>query len=216
MDENIKRAVRSPFIISFTISHATFVLPAAYSAFLFVSPMSAHLFRLITPEKWYEQFFFIVPFSMTVETFSFFLRGIAIVGSAFVAWIWHQWDENSPQEIDFNNSITTNNNSKHDKIVWCDNPAKWVTDNGNSVAFFFALPPLPPPSPILISDMINKNRLKLKRQGHNNQPIRENSFFLLCRVFHCLVAHIQRQNLRLLSIFLCCVSALFLMLCVTQ
>lgn len=211
MDE--KRNVRTPFIISFTIFHATFVLPA-YSVSLFVSPMSAHLFRLITIEKCYKQFF--SSFLLTVETFSFIFLASWLYAMRLWLGIWHQSDVNSPQEIDFNNSITTNNNSKHDKIVWWDNPAKWVTENGNSVALlFFAA------TTTTITDThfrYDKQKPAETEATRAQQPTDKRKFvyFFFCRVFHCLVAHIHRQNLRLLSIFLCCVSALFLMLCVTQ
>lgn len=97
----------------------------------------------------------------------------------FAARIWHQRDGISPQEIDFNNSITTNNNSKHDKIVWWDNPAKWVTDNGNSVAFFHLI------HHAHFRYDKQKSGWKWCDKGTTTKLIRENSLFTL---FGCSVS----------------------------
>lgn len=59
---------------------------------------------------------------------------------------------------------------------------------------------------ILISDMINKNQLKLKKQRTQQADKRKFAFFRFFSLFRCSYP----QNLRLLSIFLCMYLLYFL------
>lgn len=132
-----------PFFLSRS-TRTTYVSPALFSSFWF--RQFRVLFLIATTTNKIR----IVVFPQTVPFFflSAFHRSVTAIVIANKRCVW---SENStprneiwPQEIDFNNSITTNNNGSTWQNCWRDNPAKWVIDNDSL--------------PCLVSDMVNRKK----------------------------------------------------------